>query len=124
MNASITLNYTVKRTTKGTISLAFTTVAYAISPKVFAIEVLPKSADPENPNYRFSHVCSPAELVEFPEDEPGDNCYFRTDAVEFIFDTDKITGHVISNMKEDIARLVTEFNRLEDASGVTESVTF
>lgn len=125
MDISITLTYDITRTPRGTVSLKFLSVAYGVSSKIFAIEVLPKSADPEAPNVRFSHVCSPAELVEFPEDEPVDNCYFRTDAVEFIFDTDKMVDPVVANMKADVAKLVREYKALESAKpDYSESIVF
>lgn len=123
MAVSITLRHEVRETRKGTVSLKFTAVADGISSKVFAIEVLPKSADSCAPNYRFSHVCSPAELAEFPEDEPVDNCYFRVNEVEFIFDTPKMVEHVVGNMKADVGNLVAEYNELESASPVTTVVT-
>lgn len=118
MPISITLNHTIKRTPKGTVSLQLGVVSFGLSSKVFAIEVLPKSSDTMAPNYRFSHVCSPAELLEFPEDVPGDACYFRTDSVEFIFDTDSIIDHVLNNVKSDIANLVKEYNALDTTTTV------
>lgn len=124
MAASITLNYSVKKTDKGTVSLTFNAVGYDISSNVFAIEVFPKSADPTLYNYRFSHVCSPAELIEFPENEPLDSSYFRTDSIELIFDTDALVPHVVNNMKHDVKHLVDEFNALEEIEPDTTSVTF
>lgn len=125
MSVSITLNHKLDRTKKGTVKLELTTVAYGISSKVFAIEVIPGSADPQNPYYRFSHVCSPSELVEFPEDTPRDNCYFRTDSIQMIFDSDELVPHVMENMRHDIANLVHEYNELDNASDTfTGSNTF
>ena len=125
MIATLTLKHTIKKTVGGTISLQLTAIANGISSKVFAIEVYPTSADPNAPQYRFSHVCSPAELIEFPEDEPKDNCYFRVNEVEFIFDTDKMIEHVLNNIRDDISKLVLEYNRLENTVEViTGSDTF
>jgi len=124
MAASITLSTQLYRTDSGTIKLVFSTVGLDISSKVFAIEVMPKSADTLAPSYRFSHVCSPAELIEFPEDEPQDNCYFRVNKVEMIFDTDKIIQSVMDNVKSDINRLVKEFNELNAADPVTTQDVF
>ena len=121
---SITLNTVVKRTDKGTTSVTFRATGYQVSSSVFAIEVLPRSADFTAPNYRFSHVCSPQELVEFPEGVPGDCCYFRTDTIELIFDTPDPIGHVSANMQADIANLVRELIALEEATPQATTVTF
>ena len=117
MSVTVTLNHTVKRTNSGTVSLTLTAVAFGMSSKVFAIEVMPTSADAQAPYYRFSHVCSPAELVEFPEDEPMDNCYFRTDCIEMIFDTYAMVNPVIDNVEADIKKLIVAFNALEQNQG-------
>lgn len=124
MAASLTLNSEVRTTGKGTTSLKLFVVGYDISPKVFAIEVLPGSADKLAPKVRFSHVCSPAELAEFPEDAPGDCCYFRVSEIEMVFDTPDFVEHVMSNMKKDIAKLVREYNDLAAAVPVVDSVQF
>lgn len=119
-NASITLNHTVKQTKGGTVSLLLNAVGYNIDSKVFAIEVLPRSADAVAPYYRFSHVCSPQELIEFPADEPRDNCYFRVAEIELIFDTKDMVEHVMSNMKMDIRKLVRDFNELDSKDNVVK----
>lgn len=124
MSASITLSKTVTETESGTVKLVLSCTATDVSPKVFAIEVLPSSADAPAPIYRFSHICSPAEMEEFPADVPGENCYFRTDSIEMIFDTHKILDHVIANVESDIAKLVRELNALESGTSVTTSRTF
>ena len=124
MPASITLSKTVTETASGTVKLVLSCIATDVSPKVFAIEVLPSSADAPAPIYRFSHICSPAEMEEFPADVPGENCYFRTDSIEMIFDTPKILDHVITNVENDIAKLVHELNALDTLASVTTSRTF
>jgi len=127
MAVSITLTQTVKHTGRGTCSMRFDAVALGCSSKVFAIEVLPRTADPKNPNVRFSHVCSPSELTEFPADEPsGGSCYFRTDSVEFVFDNSMLVDHVSLNMHNDIRRLASELNELDasDSSGVVTVTEF
>ena len=121
MTATVRLTHTVRRTSNGTVSLTFLAEGTNISSKIFAIEVLPKSADPEAPNYRFSHICSPSELIEFPADDPADSCYFRVDEIEIIFDTDKLVDSVIQHMQEDIRHLVNEYNALETADAYTSS---
>lgn len=123
MSISITLSHTVTATDEGTIKLNLNTTAVDISGKVFAIEVYPRSADLLAPLYRFSHICSPAELVEFPDEEAEDNCYFRTDSIEMIFDSSKIVERVLKHVSTDISFLVAEYKKLE-ASGVTDTIVF
>ena len=121
---NLTLKKTVKTTPEGYTSLRLDTTGYGLSAKVFAIEVIPKSADPRNSNVRFSHVCSPAELNEFPEDEPGDSCYFRVDSIEMVFDSYDMVEHVMRNMVSDIRKLVTAYNKLETAKPDIEVISF
>jgi hypothetical protein len=123
MPASITLDHTILKTDRGTVKLVFKATGQDISSKVFAIEVLPKSADPSNVNYRFSHVCSPMELNEFPEDEPFGGCYFRVDEIGMIFDTPDLVDHVIFNMRKDIKLLADEYNALENTTPITGTYT-
>ena len=121
MSVSVTLNHTIKRTQNGAVSLTLTAVAFEMSSKIFAIEVMPTSADAQAPYYRFSHVCSPAELIEFPEDEPMDNCYFRTDSIELIFDTYDMVNPVIDNVEADIKKLIVAFNEFGSDQSIIES---
>lgn len=120
MAASLTLNHKVTKTKAGTTSLALAVTGEGISSKVFAIEVLPKSADDKAPWYRFSHVCSPAELVEFPEDAPADCCYFRVSEAEFIFDTERPVQKVLDCMRLDLTKLVRAFNELDNNEAASE----
>lgn len=120
MAATLKLDHKVTKTSAGTTSLALTVIGEGISSKVFAIEVLPKSADDKAPWYRFSHVCSPSELVEFPEDAPADCCYFRVSEAEFIFDTEKPVQRVLDCIRLDLTKLVRAFNELDSKEAVSE----
>ena len=81
--------------------------------EVFAIEVLPKSRDPRNVNYRFSHVCSLSELVEFPPEEDPEMCYFRTDDIEMLFDNINIALRTRDGLISDIHKLVDLYNAMQ-----------
>lgn len=122
---SIQLEANIKRTKNNTVQLDVAVKqATGISEAVFAIEVLPRSADKCAPLYRFSHVCSPSEMVEFPDTVPGDNCYFRISEMTMLFDTSTIAEKTLNCLKKDIKHLVNEMNALEDAAVVSETVTF
>ena len=98
----------------GAIKLAVQTSSDTMPAAVFAIEVLPKSRDPKNVNYRFSHVCNLTELVEFPDEEDPEMCYFRTNAIEMVFDTIAIASKVREALIEDINQLVLVYNQMSD----------
>lgn len=119
MSISIELSHKVTTTDNGTVKLELVCTATGITEKVFAIELLPRSADKLTNLYRFSHVCSPAELVEFPDTVPGDNCYFRISEMEMLFDTPVTAGLVLDNIKHDIRKLVREYKELEEQQSVT-----
>jgi ABC-type microcin C transport system duplicated ATPase subunit YejF len=98
----------------GAYKLIVTTTGDGMPSAVFAIECLPKSADPKNVNYRFSHVCSLGELVEFPDEETAEMCYFRTNEIEMIFDSPVIAGQTLENLLKDINKLVLLYNQMSD----------
>lgn len=101
---------------KGAVQLTVTVVGHGIDSAVFAIEVIPRTAFDLNPIYRFSHVCSPSELVEFPDQMPGDNCYFRTDSITMVFDSALLAEKTLQNIEHDVDSLVKEYNVLNELS--------
>lgn len=104
----------IHTTSSGTVNMTLAiTNSGNISPKVFAVEVLPASADPLNPKFRFSHVCSPMELRELPSDEPGEHCYFRVNIMSMLFDTADQAQYTLESISRDVARLVAEYTKLE-----------
>lgn len=125
MAIEITLTSTLTTTEKGTVKLDLhTDGTQDVTSKIFAIEVLPRSADKLAPIYRFSHICSPAELTEFPDDQPGCSCYFRVDDITLIFDTPVHANLVLETVKGDIKKLVSELRALEANEGVIDTTTF
>jgi hypothetical protein len=122
--ASVDLTFSIAITMKNTVKVIARATATGMTPKVFAIEVLPASADPEAPKYRFSHICSPSELVEFSDDLDAEQCWFRTDEITMVFDTPVNARLVIDNIKADVKKLVDEYNALQAAPVTEETVTF
>jgi hypothetical protein len=120
--ATIDLTQDTVRTDRGAVKITITATGNNITGAVFAIEVLPRSSDSLDPIYRFSHVCSPSELVEFPDYEPEDECYFRTNCIEMIFDTGVLAAQTYHSIERDVNALVKEYNQLfalqDDAGGV------
>jgi len=122
MSVSLAFNRKIKCTDKGTTSVTFTVVGDGMTSKVFAIEVLPGSADPTCPHYRFSHVCHPSELLEFPDQENPEYSYFRTDEIEMIFDIPNPVDAVTAKIESDLRYLVREYNELSDLDDTESSV--
>ena len=130
--ASINIVNDIETTTKGTTKLSITTTGEDMPSAVFAIEVLPTSRDATCPKYRFSHICSMQELVEWPDEEDPDMCYFRTNDIEMLFDRAVDAISVLQAIKSDINQLVLQYNAVYDPeltgstitiSGTTESDT-
>ena len=109
----------------GAVKLSLTAVGTDMPSEVFAIEVLPKSRDPKNVDYRFSHVCSVSELVEFPAEEDPESSYFRTDEIEMVFDVISLALKVRDSILEDVNKLVAVYNQLQTVSiqGSTTTLT-
>ena len=107
----------------GAVKLSLTAVGEDMPSEVFAIEVLPKSRDPKNVDYRFSHVCSLSELIEFPSEETEDECYFRTAEIEMVFDVMTLALKVRDNILADVNNLVLLYNQMSDLEVQGTTVT-
>lgn len=111
--SDITINIDIVPLPHGAVKLTAKTTGIDMPNEVFAIEVLPKSRDPRNVNYRFSHVCSLSELVEFPPEEDPEMCYFRTDDIEMLFDNINIALRTRDALISDIHKLVDLYNAMQ-----------
>ena len=112
--AELTLSIHFSKTQKGTTQLQIVATGDGITSNVFAIEQLPTSADPPEPIYRFSHVCSVAELVEFPDDPSPESSYFRTNDITMIFDTARYAQQVMECIQMDVDKLLQEYNIVQE----------
>ena len=130
--SEITVTTDIVELDHGAVKLCIQTASTDMPDAVFAIEVLPKSRDPKNTNYRFSHVCSLSELIEFPAEEDPEMCYFRTNDIEMIFDVISLAVQTQASILKDINTLVLLYNQMNDIeicgttitiSGSTESGT-
>ena len=131
--ATINIVNSIELLQTGTTKLHVVTDSEDMPAAVFAIETLPKSKDKTCPVYRFSHICSMQELVEFPDEEDPDMCYFRTNDIEMLFDRAQDAVDVLREIKNDVNRLVIQYNAVNDPelsgstitiSGITESGTY
>ena len=121
--SEITVTTDIVELSHGAVKLCIQTAGVDMPSAVFAIEVLPKSRDPKNVNYRFSHVCSISELVEFPDEEDQEMCYFRTNDIEMIFDTVTLAIATRDSVLKDIQLLVKLYNEMDSAAVQGSTVT-
>ena len=112
--ANLIVDYDITPFSRGAAKLSIKTTGVDMPSAVFAIEVLPKSRDPRNVNYRFSHICSLSELIEFPAEEDPEMCYFRTDDIELIFDTITIALKTKEAIAADLDTLILMYNEFHD----------
>ena len=121
--ANITVAGDIDILSTGTTKLSVTTTSDDMPAAVFAIEVMPTSRDKTCSKYRFSHICSMQELVEFPDQEDPEMCYFRTDDIEMLFDRAQDAVNVLAAIRDDVNRLVTQYNIANDPPLLGSTVT-
>ena len=121
--SNITVVGNIEVLSTGTTKLTVTTTSDDMPAAVFAIEVMPTSRDKTCSKYRFSHICSMQELVEFPDQEDPDMCYFRTDDIEMLFDRAQTAVDVLREIRADVERLVTQYNIANDPPLLGSTVT-
>ena len=121
--ANITVTGNIELLSTGTTKLSVTTTSDDMPAAVFAIEVMPTSRDKTCSKYRFSHICSMQELVEFPDQEDPNMCYFRTDDIEMLFDRAQTAVDVLREIRADVERLVTQYNIANDPPLLGSTVT-
>ena len=123
--SEITVTTDIVELPSGAVKLCVQTTGTDMPSAVFAIEVLPKSRDPKNVNYRFSHVCGLSELVEFPDEEDPEMCYFRTNDIEMVFDVVTLATRTRDSILSDINQLVKLYNAMNSAAinGSTTTIT-
>ena len=125
MSISIGLSHSYQVSDAGSVALTVTAIGKGVSSNIFAIEVMPESSSGE-PSYRFSHVCHPAELLEYPAEAPGDSVYFRVDTITCVTDTMLLASSMLDEMRSDVAELAAELNLLDagaDEYGVADGLT-
>lgn len=97
------------------------------SDKIFAYRLLPKNPKTGSKRGFFSHICSPADLEDYPEDEPYPThvpSWFRLNYVDVLLRSTTEAEALIEDVRSDIRRLLrslkavdTVFFTGEDAFG-------
>lgn len=86
------------------------------SARIFAYEVLPlrPGEDPTTPAGYFSHVCSPADLEEFPELAAWVNSsppFFRLESVDLVFRSRELAEEAYSTLAARVQQLCDSLAR-------------
>lgn len=91
---------------------------------LFAYQVMPTVGGGTEYGARFSHVCSPADIEEFPKDaaDPGKD-FFRLTEVDLIFRNLKLLEDAWDKLQNDFTELVRTLNNMENLV-LSEEVTF
>lgn len=92
------------------------TEAELMSAKVFAYLLLPMRPAANERDGAFSHVCSPTDLAEYPEDEPIDGHrpeWFRLNYVDVHLRSRSEAKRLIQDVTEDVQRLKTTLDTMD-----------
>lgn len=84
------------------------TAAELMSPKVFAYLMMPMKPAAGEREGSFSHICSPTDLAEYPEDEPIPGHrpeWFRLNYVDVHLRSRSEAKRLIQDVTEDVQRL-------------------
>jgi len=94
--------------------------AYGVNENIFVFQRRPNPAG-GTPIDEFSNIASPADLQEYPVDEPLEGgVFFRKSEVELVFRSLELLESTLADIQNDIAELVRTLNQLDRLT--TESI--
>lgn len=95
-----------------------------IDDALFAYQVVPPAGGGTEYGAKFSHVCSPADVEEYPKDAPGsgDN-FYRLAEIDIIFRNLKLLEDAWEKIQNDFTELVRTLEHMQ-ALVPLEEVTF
>lgn len=85
--------------------------------KLFAYRMLPKSPQTGSTRGFFSHICSPADFSDFPEDEPIATHvppWFRLSYVDVLVRSETESEAFIEDVRSDIRRLIRSLQAIDN----------
>jgi hypothetical protein len=97
--------------------------AEGLTEKIFAYRMLPKSPQTGSKRGFFSHICSPADIEDFPEDEPVATHvppWFRLSYVDVLVRSETEAEAFIDDVRSDIRRLLTSLAAIDAVFQVGE----
>lgn len=95
--------------------------ADGMTPSVFAIQLDSKQGTQTETTSRFSHICSLAQLEEYPENDPSDGWYYRVSDITLIFDSEVLCTTTKNLIISDIQYLVKAARAAYDSSDSSDT---
>lgn len=89
--------------------------AYNVSDKIFAYRLLPTDPTTGVSAGSFSHVCSPADLEDYPENAPTGNtvpAWYRLNYVDLLLHSAEEAETMKTQIQEDVQLLIDQLNAL------------
>lgn len=89
---------------------------YLMPSKIFAYRNLVAQPGASSQTAVFDHICSPADLEEYPEDSPAPNStpgWFRTDFVDIVFRSRALAMAAWSDIRADVADLKASLDAMD-----------
>jgi hypothetical protein len=83
--------------------------------KIFAYRMLPLNPQGVQLGH-FSHICSPVDLEEYPEDEPCPGHapeWFRLDVVDVLVRSTEEAANFLAIIRDDVQRIIWTLNRMD-----------
>jgi hypothetical protein len=84
--------------------------------KIFAYLLLPVKAGTDNRAGMFDHICSPADLEDYPEDEPVSGsrpAWFRLNYVDVLLRSREEVDDFVRQVRADVDALKTALDRID-----------
>lgn len=92
------------------------TCAEGMSEKIFAYRMLPKNPQTGSKRGYFSHICSPADLEDFPESAPIPTHvppWFRLSYVDVLVRSETESAAFLNDVRSDIRRLIASLETID-----------
>lgn len=120
---SINVDYTISPESTDQRRLTVTvSTATGVDANIFVFQRLPVS-DSLTPYDEWIGVASPADLSQYPADDPGTGTYWRSDSAILDFRSTELLERAMDNIQEDIQSLIDALTVLATA-GTSGSWSF
>ena len=115
MNHRLTVKHNLTLQQDGTWRLqAWTSETENITPNIFVYQRKPAVPYEESSRDVFVNIAQPADITEYPEDEPGtDFPFFRTSSMDIVINDSKLVQSTMDNIAVDISNLCEALDRIE-----------
>lgn len=124
--ATIDITYSIQQISTHCVRLSLTAsnpVGTETQEEIFAVEILPLTANPADATVRFSHVCDLADMNDFPTVRNNDYAYYRVGAVQLVLRNRLQADHVLKDLLAAVKSLMQQYTVYENTSSTAESTT-